>query len=79
MFERAACGRSLIHWRPRRAPRLHRSTLRDDLGATTSRISAAPPQRIVSLLPSLTETLCELGACTRLVGVDRYLQLPRPA
>jgi hypothetical protein len=27
-----------------------------------------PPQRIVSLLPSLTETVCELGQCQRLVG-----------
>lgn len=35
-----------------------------------------PPQRIVSLLPSLTETVCELGACGRLVGVDRYSNFP---
>ncbi|MFP5483784.1 MAG: ABC transporter substrate-binding protein, partial [Gammaproteobacteria bacterium] len=28
----------------------------------------AAPQRIVSLLPSLTESVCELGACSRLVG-----------
>jgi iron complex transport system substrate-binding protein len=37
---------------------------------------AAPPQRIVSLLPSLTETVCELGRCDRLVGVDRYSNYP---
>jgi len=34
------------------------------------------PQRIVSLLPSLTETVCTLGACQRLVGVDRYSNWP---
>lgn len=37
---------------------------------------ARAPQRIVSLLPSLTETVCELGACARLVGVDRYSNHP---
>lgn len=37
---------------------------------------AAPPQRIVSLLPSLTETVCALDACARLVGVDRYSNYP---
>lgn len=36
----------------------------------------APPQRIVSLLPSLTESLCALGACDRLVGVDRFSNWP---
>lgn len=36
-----------------------------------------PPQRIVSLLPSLTETVCELGACARLVGVDNYSNWPQ--
>lgn len=34
------------------------------------------PQRIVSLLPSLAETVCELGQCERLVGVDRYTNWP---
>ena len=34
------------------------------------------PQRIVSLLPSLTETVCALGACQRLVGLDRYSNWP---
>jgi iron complex transport system substrate-binding protein len=35
------------------------------------------PKRIVSLLPSLTETVCVLGACDRLVGVDRYSNWPQ--
>lgn len=34
------------------------------------------PQRIVSLLPSLTETVCALGQCQKLVGVDRYSNWP---
>ena len=37
---------------------------------------AKPPQRIVSLLPSLTETVCALGQCEKLVGVDRYSNWP---
>ena len=37
---------------------------------------AQAPQRIVSLLPSLTETVCSLGACQRLVGLDRYSNWP---
>lgn len=37
---------------------------------------AQTPQRIVSLLPSLTETVCVLGACQRLVGLDRYSNWP---
>lgn len=36
------------------------------------------PRRIVSLLPSLTETVCALDACDRLVGVDRYSDWPAP-
>ena len=46
----------------------------DDRGITLS--FAQPPQRIVSLLPSLAETVCELGHCGRLVGVDRYTNYP---
>ena len=37
---------------------------------------ARPAARIVSLLPSLTETVCALQACARLVGVDRYSDWP---
>lgn len=36
-----------------------------------------PPQRIASLLPSLTETVCVLQACDRLVVVDRYSNWPK--
>ena len=39
-------------------------------------IAGPPPQRIVSLLPSLTETVCVMGACDKLVGVDRYSNWP---
>ena len=40
--------------------------------------TAAPAQawRIVSLQPSLTETLCALDACDRLVAIDRYSDWP---
>lgn len=48
--------------------------LRDDVGAEHR--LAAPPQRIVTLLPSLTESVCALGGCARLVGVDRYSNWP---
>ena len=46
----------------------------DDRGITVR--FAAPPQRVVSLLPSLAETICALGQCQRLVGVDRYSNFP---
>ena len=53
---------------------LAQATLKDDRGATL--VLAAPPQRIVSLLPSLTESVCALGACARLVGTDRFSNSP---
>lgn len=36
----------------------------------------APPQRIVTLMPSLTEGVCALGGCARLVGTDRFSNAP---
>ena len=48
--------------------------LTDDRGVKIE--LAAPPRRIVSLLPSLTESVCELDACELLVGVDRYSNWP---
>ena len=37
----------------------------------------APPRRIVSLIPSTTETLCALGLADALVGVTVYCREPR--
>jgi iron complex transport system substrate-binding protein len=36
----------------------------------------AVPQRVITLMPSLTEIVCELQACDRLVGTDRYSNWP---
>ncbi len=41
-----------------------------------AQIFAAPPQRIVSLAPALTESVCALNGCGRLVGTDRYSNWP---
>jgi iron complex transport system substrate-binding protein len=49
-------------------------TVVDDRGAKV--VLPAPPQHIVSLLPSLTESVCMLGACGRLVGIDRWSNWP---
>jgi iron complex transport system substrate-binding protein len=49
-------------------------TLADERGRNVT--LARPAQRIVSLLPSLTETVCALGACAKLVGTDRYSNWP---
>jgi iron complex transport system substrate-binding protein len=50
------------------------SLVTDDRGVTTRWTTA--PQRVITLLPSLTETVCALEQCTRLVGVDRYSNWP---
>lgn len=49
-------------------------TVRDDRQQEVT--LSKPPQRIVSLLPSLTETVCALGQCHKLVGLDRYSNWP---
>jgi iron complex transport system substrate-binding protein len=46
----------------------------DDRGDTVD--LARPPQRVVTILPSLAEIVCALGACERLVGVDDYADWP---
>ncbi len=48
--------------------------LKDDRGVVVE--FDKPPQRIVTLLPSLTETVCALGQCQRIVGTDRYSNFP---
>ncbi|MFB9082637.1 ABC transporter substrate-binding protein [Deinococcus wulumuqiensis] len=49
-------------------------SLTDDLGRKVT--VKAEPARIVSVLPSNTETLCAIGACAKLVGVDDYSDFP---
>ena len=49
-------------------------TLQDDLGRTVT--LKAPPKRIVTMLPSVTETVCALGACDRIVATDDYSDWP---
>jgi iron complex transport system substrate-binding protein len=50
------------------------SHVTDDRGVTSQ--WAIAPQRVITLLPSLTESVCALGQCARLVGVDRYSNWP---
>lgn len=64
----AALGLSLL------ALAAHALEVVDERGVTVS--LPQPPQRIVTLLPSLTEGVCALGACSRLVGVDNYSNSP---
>src|SRR5580658_11090988 len=52
-------------------------TLTDHLGRRVT--LPERPQRIVSLAPSLTETLYALGAGDRLVGVTSYCDYPADA
>ena len=66
----ALCGLAVLNGLAPAQPMV----LRDDRGVDVA--LAASPQRIVSLLPSLTESVCALGACSRLVGVDRFSNWP---
>lgn len=53
----------------------HAAQITDDRGVAVT--LQQPPQRIVTLMPALTEMVCELGACARLVGVDDFSDWPR--
>ncbi|QWE31274.1 ABC transporter substrate-binding protein [Polynucleobacter sp. Adler-ghost] len=35
------------------------------------------PERVISLLPSLTESVCALGKCSTLIGIDRFSNWPK--
>jgi iron complex transport system substrate-binding protein len=50
------------------------NVVRDDLGREVR--FDHPPLRVISLLPSITETVCALDACGRLVATDRYSNWP---
>lgn len=47
----------------------------DDRGVVV--VFDKPPQRLISLLPSLTESVCALGKCSSLVGIDRFSNWPK--
>ncbi len=49
-------------------------TVIDDRGRSVT--LARPPLRVVSLSPALSETVCALHQCGRLVGTDRYSNWP---
>lgn len=66
-----AMGLPLLLWG---MPLAHAVQVKDDRGTVVDFVQA--PQRIVSLLPSLTETVCALGKCEALVGVDQYSNYP---
>jgi iron complex transport system substrate-binding protein len=51
------------------------NAIKDDRGNEV-RLNA-PAQRVVSMLPSLTESVCALGKCSVLVGVDRFSNWPK--
>lgn len=65
----------LILWVGVLTPAAHADVVVTDDRGQAVRLSQ-PPQRIVTLLPSLAESVCALGACERVVGVDRYTNWP---
>lgn len=49
-------------------------TLTDDLNRSIT--LKAEPRRIVTMLPSITETVCAIGACGRVIATDSYSDWP---
>lgn len=68
---RAALGAA---WLMAAATAMAAVAVEDDRGRRVE--MPAPPQRIVTLMPSLTEIVCALQACPRLVGTDRFSNWP---
>ena len=66
--------RWLLAWLALWVGSVHAIQVTDDRGVMVQ--LAQSPQRIVSLLPSLTEGVCGMAQCQRLVGVDRYSNYP---
>jgi iron complex transport system substrate-binding protein len=50
-------------------------SLKDDLGRTV--VLKTEPKRIISMLPSHTETLFALGVGNRIVGIDQFSNFPK--
>ena len=73
-IRRHLMGLALAAWALMGLPAHAAVQITDDAGVVVH--FERSPQRIVSLLPSLAETVCELGHCARLVGVDRYTNYP---
>ena len=67
-----ACAIAIIN--PVAAQATGAITLRDDRNVELT--FAASPQRVISLVPSATESVCALGACKRLVGTDQFSNAP---
>jgi iron complex transport system substrate-binding protein len=56
-------------------PAFASNAIKDDRGIEVR--LASPALRVVSMLPSLTESVCALGKCSVLVGVDRFSNWPK--
>jgi iron complex transport system substrate-binding protein len=67
----------LIAWISVASTGLAQGTVVDALGRTVS--VASTPTRVVAMMASHTETVCALGACHLLVGVDDFTTFPREA
>jgi iron complex transport system substrate-binding protein len=77
VFSLAGCGqrsREAVSTAPSAANASFPVRVKDDLGRSV--VVSKEPKRIVTLLPSHTETLFALGLGSRIVGVDDYSDYP---